>query len=114
MKRLAGASFYKFSLLVRRSNGCTDDQPGDSCLRYGKELLLGRDSCFLVEVEAMADPSPPIISAEEVTRQQIEGLIEQMKDLSPQEAMDQVYRRLCFYLCGSCYRPWIENPTGCN
>jgi hypothetical protein len=89
-----------------------DDQPGDSCLRCGKYLRLGRDSCYLVNVEAMADPSPPILSTEENARGQIEGLIEQMKELSPQEAMDQVYRRLSFYLCGTCYRSWIENPTG--
>ena len=25
---------------------------------------------------------------------------------------DQVYRSLTFYLCGPCYREWIENPTG--
>ena len=90
----------------------TDDQLSDSCLRCGKELRLGRDSCYLVKVEAMADPSPPILFSDEDTREQIEGLMEQMRDLSPQEAMDQVYRRMSFYLCGSCYRQWIENPTG--
>jgi len=26
--------------------------------------------------------------------------------------MDQVYRRLVLYLCGPCYREWIEKPTG--
>jgi hypothetical protein len=35
-----------------------------------------------------------------------------MKDLSPQETMDQVYRRLSVNLCGQWYRRWIENPTG--
>jgi hypothetical protein len=89
----------------------TYDQPFDSCLRCGRELGLGSDSCYLIKIEAMADPSPPIISTEDM-RQQIEGLIAQMKDLSPQEAMDQVYRRLSFYLCAACYRQWIENPTG--
>ena len=59
----------------------------------------------------MADPSPPIVFTEEDSRLQIKRLIAQMKDLSPQEAMDQVYRRLSFYLCGPCYRRWIENPV---
>jgi hypothetical protein len=88
----------------------TDDT--DCCLRCGRELRLGSDSCYVIEVEAMADPSPPIISTDQDTRQQIESLIAQMEGLSPQEAMDQVYRRLSFYLCGPCYRRWIENPTG--
>jgi hypothetical protein len=87
-------------------------EPSDCCLRCGRELRLGSDSCYLIKVEAMADPSPPIIGAEENTRRQIEDLIARMSDLSPQEAMDQVHRRLSFYLCGTCYRSWIENPTG--
>ena len=90
----------------------TDHQLSDCCLRCGKELRLGRDSCYLIKVEAMADPSPPIISTEENTREQIEGILDQMKDLSPQEAMDRVYRRLSFFLCGRCYRRWFDNPTG--
>ncbi len=57
----------------------------------------------------MADPS---LFTDEDTRKQIEGLMEPMRDLSPQEAMDQVYRRLSFYLCWPCCRRWIENPTG--
>jgi hypothetical protein len=90
----------------------TDDLPSDCCLRCGKELRLGSDACYLIKVEAMADPSPPVISAEDVTRGEIERLLAQMNDLSPQEAMDQVYRRLSFYLCGPCYRQWIEKPAG--
>jgi hypothetical protein len=89
-----------------------DDRLSDCCLRCGRELLLGSDSCYLIKIEAMADPSPPIISTEQDTRLEIERLIAKMQDLSPQEAMDQVYRRLSFYLCVPCYRHWIENPTG--
>jgi hypothetical protein len=46
------------------------------------------------------------------TRAEIARLIEQMRDLSERELMDQVYRRLVLYLCGPCYRQWIENPVG--
>jgi hypothetical protein len=35
-----------------------------------------------------------------------------MAGVSEQEALDQVYRRLVLYLCGPCYRVWIEDPTG--
>jgi hypothetical protein len=36
-------------------------------------------------------------------------MIEQMRGLSEQELLDQVYRRLIVYLCGPCYRRWIED-----
>jgi hypothetical protein len=66
-------------------------------------------------IEAVADPAPPVGSAELLAsdlRRQIEELLAQLQGISEQEAMDQVYRRLTFYLCGPCYRGWIENPTG--
>jgi hypothetical protein len=88
------------------------DQPSDCCFRCAKALRLGVDNCYLIKVEALADPSPPIVSSDVDIRRRIENLIEQMADLSPQEAMDQVYRRLSFYLCEPCYRHWIENPVG--
>ena len=75
------------------------NQPSDCCLRCGIELRLGSDTCYLIKVEAMADPSPPIISTDDGIRQEIEGLFAKMKDLSPQEAMDQVYRRPRLLFC---------------
>ena len=44
--------------------------------------------------------------------EQIDLLIEQMSDMSEQELMDQVYRRLTIHLCGDCYRQWMDNPAG--
>jgi hypothetical protein len=45
-------------------------------------------------------------------RQQIEDLLAQMSDVSQQEAMDQVYRRVTIFLCAKCCQEWIEDPTG--
>ncbi len=62
----------------------------------------------------MADPTPPSFSAEDLERDpraEIQRLIDQMRDLSEQELMDQVYRRLVLHLCGPCYRRWIEDPV---
>ena len=70
---------------------------------------------YVVHIEAFADPSPPEFSEEDLGRDvkaQIDRLVSEMRDVSGQEAMDQVYRRLTLYLCGPCYRQWIENPTG--
>lgn len=69
----------------------------------------------MVHIEAIADPSPPIIDQEDLSadpQEEIVRLVEEMKDLSQQELMDQVYRRVTLYLCLACYTRWIENPTG--
>ena len=55
---------------------------------------------------------PSIAQRADELRRQIELLLEQMKDLSEREALDQVRRRLVIHLCAACYRPWIENPAG--
>jgi hypothetical protein len=44
-------------------------------------------------------------------RAEIERLINRMRELSEQELLDQVYRRLLLHLCGPCYRRWIEEPV---
>jgi len=85
------------------------------CDKCRAELRPGEGSFYVVRIEAFADPTPPQFSEEDLhrnTRAEIERLIAQMRELSEQDAMDQVYRRLTLYLCAPCYRRWIENPTG--
>jgi hypothetical protein len=91
-----------------------DDQPL-RCRRCRTELTPGRGDFYVVHVEAVADPSPPVFTDEDLARDpraEIERLVEALADLSAQEAMDQVFRRLAFLLCASCYRQWIDNPVG--
>ena len=95
-------------------HGRTDELPL-SCRRCGTDLTPGDGSFYVVRIEALADPTPPSFSWEDLRRDagaEIERLLRQMDDLSEQEALDQVYRRLVFSLCGPCYRDWIEKPTG--
>jgi hypothetical protein len=85
------------------------------CDRCGKALRPGSGDYFRVAIEAVADPSPPIVSEEPEPadlRRDIETMLSQIEALSAQEAMDQVYRRVTLYLCIRCYQPWIENPLG--
>ena len=93
--------------------------PGDFdlvCHRCGAQLTPGEGSLYVVRIEAFADPTPPAVSTDEpiaaITRE-IDELLEQMRDMSAQELMDQVYRRLTILLCYPCYQKWIEDPTGC-
>jgi hypothetical protein len=95
------------------------DRPHDpaplACARCGAELWPGAGNFYQVTIEAVADPTPPTISAAELAadvRAQIEELLARLEGLSEEEAMKQVYRRLTFHLCGPCYRCWIEHPTG--
>jgi len=85
------------------------------CARCGVELTPGKGGFYVVKIEAWADPTAPVWSPEDLERNhrgEIERLIEQMRESSEQELLDQVYRRLFLYLCGPCYRQWIEDPVG--
>jgi hypothetical protein len=84
------------------------------CHRCGRELFPGRGDLYVVRIEAFADPTPPelaeFVNPEELA-EKIDELIEQMRHMTEQELMDQVYRRLTLHLCGDCYRVWIEDPA---
>jgi hypothetical protein len=85
------------------------------CNRCAAVLTPGEGNFYVVRIEAAADPTPPTVDAEKLAgdfRSEMRHLIQQMNDQSEQELMDQVYRRLMFYLCADCYASWIENPTG--
>jgi hypothetical protein len=92
----------------------TADEGPLFCDRCLAELKPGTGTFYRINIEAVADPTPPTITAEDMEndlRQQIEDLLAQMRDVSQQEAMDQVYRRVTLFLCIACYRKWIENPV---
>ncbi len=93
----------------------SDEHSPILCHRCGVELHPGSGEFHVVRIEAFADPSPPVIEgpgSEHDHRRAMERLAEQLGELLPQEAMDQVYRRLTICLCAACYRQWIENPAG--
>jgi hypothetical protein len=85
------------------------------CHKCGALLTPGKGDFFEVHVEAFAENSPPVITLEELLKdhtQEMKEIAEALNGASPQEAMDQVHRQMTFFLCGPCYRGWIENPTG--
>jgi hypothetical protein len=89
------------------------------CARCAAELQIGGGHSYQVTIEVVADPAPPVITAEppDELRGRIAELLDEMESLSEREALDQVYRRLILHLCGRCYVKWIENPRGlrlCN
>ncbi len=86
------------------------------CHRCGTTLTPGQDNFYVVRIEAFADPTPPSFGPgdlEEVdVGEEIDRLIGLMEQMSEQDLMDQVHRRLSLHLCGPCYRRWIEDPAG--
>ncbi|HUS92454.1 MAG TPA: hypothetical protein VM695_11425 [Phycisphaerae bacterium] len=86
------------------------------CHRCGALLTPGAGDFYVVRIEAFADPTPPDLSIEDLAAadpaEEIERLLELMRDMTEQELLDQVYRRLTIHLCGPCYRRWIEDPAG--
>ena len=85
------------------------------CARCARELRPGAGDFYQVTIDAVADPSPPVVEKDESAadlRRQIEELLAEMQDLSAREALDQVHRRLVLHLCLACYVDWIENPVG--
>jgi hypothetical protein len=85
------------------------------CQKCGELLTPGKGDFYEVHVEAFAENSPPVITLEDLLAdhgQEMRELAEQLKDVSPQEMMDQVHRQMTFFLCRQCYGQWIENPTG--
>lgn len=91
----------------------SDDAPL-LCSRCLKTLATGRGEFYVVRIEAVADPSPPEFGSDEFKRDykaDWRAIVAALTDVSAQEALDQVYRRVTIHLCNACYCQWIENPA---
>jgi hypothetical protein len=86
------------------------------CHRCGRQLHAGQGDWYVVRIEAMADPSPPRLTAEEIAELDVNAefsrLFEQMSHMTERELLEQVHRRVTIHLCAPCYADWIENPAG--
>ena len=93
----------------------TDAKSPLVCNRCSTQLVPGAGNFYVVRIEAVADPFPPLIdervSASDLAAE-IHRLIERTRNRSEQELLDQVDRRVTMSLCLRCYRQWIENPAG--
>ncbi len=84
------------------------------CKRCSREIHPGRGDYYLVRIDAVADPQPPIITQEDLDQDvaaEIERLIQRIRRMSEQQLERQVYRKKVNYLCVSCFNRWIENPV---
>jgi hypothetical protein len=91
----------------------SDEQPL-LCTRCLSILQPGRGDFYVVTINAVADPTPPVIDEDDLRRdrrKEWQSIIAALQDTSPQEALDQVYRRVVIHLCNECFGRWIENPA---
>jgi hypothetical protein len=85
------------------------------CSRCRRPVHPGRGDYYVVRIEAVADPAPPVFTADDLAidfESEFERLVAATRDLTAQQAMDQVHRRVDLLLCLSCYGRWIEDPAG--
>jgi hypothetical protein len=85
------------------------------CARCGLVLSRGRGECYVVEIRAVADPSPLVFTEEDFerdTEHAINELLARLRSMSEEQLIGQVYSRRLFYLCGPCYTRWVEDPFG--
>ncbi len=84
------------------------------CHRCGAILTTGEGSFFVIKLEAFADPSPPNFTglSERDLLREIDDLIDDINEMSEQELMDEVYRKMTILLCRPCYLQWIQAPAG--
>jgi hypothetical protein len=85
------------------------------CSRCGSEIELGRGEGHFVEIRAVADPTAPVLSEEDLavdTERAIAELVARIHGMSEQQLVDQVYRRSLFWLCSDCHGRWMADPFG--
>lgn len=83
------------------------------CHGCGRLVPRGRGAFFLVQIEAIADPTPPGGTGEsdDERDESFASLFKAMEGMSGQELQDQVYRRLNLTLCNPCFARWIDRPV---
>ncbi len=84
------------------------------CHKCGKILTSGEGNFYVIRIEAVADPSPPNLSSEDLDidfEGQFRRVFDEARDMSERDLLDQVFRRLTVHLCRRCYDVWIEDPT---
>ncbi len=77
-------------------------------------MTPGRGDFYIIKIDAVADPTPPEITAEDLAEDhaaRMRELLAQMEHMTEDELLQQVFRRVTLALCAACYRQWIENPV---
>jgi hypothetical protein len=80
----------------------------------GAPFRRGWDTSFVIDV--FADPQLPPMTAGQIAATDFDAeltkLMEQMKDMSADELLEAVHKRLEYRLCTPCQQRYLANPLG--
>ncbi len=86
------------------------------CARCLSTLSEGHGEFYEVTIDAVADPTPPVLEIRsdldpQHLRDEYQQLADSFQNTSAQEAQDQVHRHVTISLCNRCFAKWIEDPA---
>jgi hypothetical protein len=85
-----------------------------SCCLCRAPVALGAG--YVVRIDVFADPQIPAMTAEQIESADfgasLAEVMEQMKQMTPDEVQDGVHRRFEYRLCPACQRKYLANPLG--
>lgn len=83
------------------------------CDMCGKGLLLDEDVRYEVQIEVKSAYDPLELTTSDFARdfqKEMSHLLEKMRNRSPQELEDEVYKLFKFDLCLTCQKKFLKNP----
>lgn len=85
-----------------------------TCDRCGGGLLLDLPVRYEVSIEVKSAYDPLELTSEDLVDAEAEmkRLIEKLRQVSPDAAQDEVYRKFRFDLCATCQKAYLKNPLG--
>lgn len=86
---------------------------GMTCDSCGAALLVEHDVRYEIKIEVKAAYDPMELTDDDLNRDheaEIKRILESMKDVTQQQAMDQVYRAFKFDLCPPCQKQYLKKP----
>jgi hypothetical protein len=85
-----------------------------TCDRCGNGLLLDAPVRYEVRIEVKSAYDPLEITEEDLAHASanLKQAVDAVKNLSEEDAMDEVYREFRFDLCRTCQKTFIRSPLG--
>ncbi len=85
-----------------------------TCDRCGNGLLLDAPVRYEVRIEVKSAYDPMELTEEDLAKaaEDLKKAVEAVKNLSTEDAMDEIYKEFRFDLCRTCQKQFIRAPLG--
>ncbi len=83
-----------------------------TCDRCGNGLLLDAPVRYEVRIEVKSAYDPMELTDEDLAKagEEMKNAVEALKNVSAEDAMDEVYKEFRFDLCRTCQKAYIKGP----